>query len=249
MTTQLTWIGHATVLMDFPEARVLTDPTLKRRVAHLRRRIPLPPDETSDVDLVLISHLHMDHLHLPSLDRIDREVPVVAPRGGGALIEKKGFHSVHEVTVGDQLSLCGVEVSAVKAAHLHGRGPHTGMSADPVGYVVANAEHSVYFAGDTDLFAEMADLHPVDAAFLPIWGWGPTIGEGHLDPARAVEATQLIRPRFVVPMHWGTYTPENARPGKPVWIDEAVTRFVKLLTDTSDEGRLRVLEPGQSMVL
>lgn len=249
MGTRLTWVGHATVLMDFGGARVLTDPTLRKRVAHLRRRTPLPPDSTSDVDVVLISHAHMDHLHMPSLGRVGREIPVVAPSGSGDLIRRKGFTTVVEVRPGDELSLAGVDVSVVPAAHLPGRGPHSNVSSDPLGYVVGSATHRVYFAGDTDLFDEMADLGPIDVAFLPIWGWGPTIGEGHLDPERAVEATRLIEPDVVIPMHWGTYTPENARPGRPAWIDEAVMRFTKLLTDTEDEARLKVLEPGQSFWL
>jgi L-ascorbate metabolism protein UlaG (beta-lactamase superfamily) len=249
MTTRLTWVGHATVLMDFPEARVLTDPTLRKRVAHLRRRTPLPPESTVDVDLVLISHAHMDHLHMPSLGKVDREVPVVVPRGAGDLVRRKGFTTVVEVTPGDCLSLAGVDLTVVPAAHIHGRGPHSNVTAEPLGYIAAASDHRVYFAGDTDLFEQMADLGPIDVAFLPIWGWGPTIGEGHLDPERAVEATRLIEPRMVIPMHWGTYTPENARPGRPAWIDEAVMRFTKLLTDTEDEARLRVLEPGDSVRL
>jgi len=249
MTAHLTWVGHATVLMDFGELRVLTDPTLRKRVAHLRRRIPVPPESTTDVDLVLISHAHMDHLHMPSLGQVDRGVTVVTPRGSGALIRKKGFKSVIEVAPGDELAFDEVGVSVVPAAHIPGRGPHSSVSSDPLGYVVTGQQQRIYFAGDTDLFDEMVDLAPIDAAFLPIWGWGPTIGDGHLDPERAVEATRLIQPRLVIPMHWGTYTPENARPGPPGWIDEAVTRFTKLLTDTEDESRLKVLEPGQGVWL
>ena len=246
--TQLTWVGHATVLMDFGTARVLTDPTLRRRVAHLRRRTPLPPNSTSDVDLVLISHVHMDHLHMPSLGQVERDVPVVVPSGSGELVRNKGFETVLEVNPGERLELAGVDVSVLPAAHIHGRGPHSKVSAEPLGYIVEGSGHRVYFAGDTDLFDEMADIVDIDAAFLPIWGWGPSIGEGHLDPERAVEAIRLIQPRMVIPMHWGTYTPENAR-GRPDWIDEAVTRFTKLLTDTEDESRLRVLEPGEAMWL
>ena len=117
-----------------------------------------------------------------------------------------------------------LEVQVVPAAHLPGRGPHSSVKSDPLGYVVQGVTHRIYFAGDTDLFPEMAELGPIDAAFLPIWGWGPSIGEGHLDPERAVKATRLIKPQLVIPMHWGTYTPENARPGRPGWIDEAVTQ-------------------------
>lgn len=249
MSATLTWVGHATVLMDFPECRVLTDPTLKRRVAHLRRRTPVPHQSIAEVDLVLISHVHMDHLHLPSLERVDGSVPLVVPRGAAGLLTGRGFDQVHEVVPGDRLEVAGVEIEAVPAEHFCGRGPHSRVRAEPIGYLIGNGKYRIYFAGDTDLHAGMADLPAIDAAFLPIWGWGPTIGEGHMDPERAAEATRLIKPEIVIPMHWGTYAPENARPGPPTWMDDAIRRFSKLLTDTPEERRLEVLEPGQAISL
>ncbi len=93
----------------------------------------------------------------------------------------------------------------------------------------APAASRVYFPGDTDLFAEMGALAPIDVALLPIWGWGPTIGEGHLDPDRAVQATELIGPGLVVPIHWGTFSPLGLRRGRPQWVDEPVHRFREAL--------------------
>ena len=91
------------------------------------------------------------------------------------------------------------------AEHEGSRGPF-GASADAVGYVITGSE-VVYFAGDTDLFDGMHELGPVDLALVPIWGWGPGLGAGHLDPVQAAEAVARIRPRLVVPIHWGTYFP------------------------------------------
>ena len=82
--------------------------------------------------------------------------------------------------------------------------------------MLRSAAGAVYFPGDTDLFPEMGSLAPVDAALLPIWGWGPTLGPGHLDPDGAVRATQLIEPRLVIPIHWGTYAPAGSAPGSAV---------------------------------
>ncbi len=78
----VTWVGHATAVVESGGVRVMTDPLLRRRVAHLRRRVPpARPDVGGGVDVVLISHAHMDHLHTPSLRAIAPDVPVVAPRG------------------------------------------------------------------------------------------------------------------------------------------------------------------------
>ena len=73
--------------------------------------------------------------------------------------------------------------------------------------MIEGGGRSVYFAGDTDVFEEMADLAPVDVALLPIWGWGPSMGPGHMDPARAAEAARLLDARVAIPIHWGTYFP------------------------------------------
>ena len=91
--------------------------------------------------------------------------------------------------------------------HSGRRGPHTRIAVDAVGYVLRSDDGSVYFPGDTDLFRGMEALDAIDVALLPIGGWGQSVGEGHLDPARAVRATELVQPRMVVPIHWGTYSP------------------------------------------
>ena len=83
----------------------------------------------------------------------------------------------------------------------------------------------MYFPGDTDLFPQMAELEDIDIALFPIGGWGPTVGEGHLDPTRAVRATELVQPRLVVPIHWGTYSPVSLRRGAPGWLRDPLRRF------------------------
>jgi L-ascorbate metabolism protein UlaG (beta-lactamase superfamily) len=160
--------------------------------------------------MVLISHLHWDHLDVPSLRVLGMETPIVVPAGAGAWLSGIGFSDVREMGVGDELAVGGVAVEAVEANHSAFR-PPAGPSADPLGYVVRGTR-SVYFAGDTDMFDEMSGLarpgEEIDMALLPVWGWGPVLGRGrHLDPKRAAEALRLIRPRAAVPIHGGTYWP------------------------------------------
>ena len=85
--------------------------------------------------------------------------------------------------------------------------PPFGPKAEAVGYVFEQGSESVYFAGDTDMFPAMAELAGVDLALLPVWGWGPRLGPGHMDPERAADALGVIRPRATVPIHWGTLWP------------------------------------------
>jgi L-ascorbate metabolism protein UlaG (beta-lactamase superfamily) len=126
-------------------------------------------------------------------------------------------------------------------------GPHSRVSAPPVGYVIGGEGRRVYFPGDTDLFDAMASLDDIDVALLPIWGWGSTLGTGHLDPTRAATATGLIRPGIVVPIHWGTYAPEDGRRQLPPWFEQPVHLFEQALVDAELSSGLHVLQPGESV--
>ncbi len=95
----------------------------------------------------------------------------------------------------------------------------------------------------------MAAFDDVDLALLPIWGWGSTLGVGHLDPPRAAEAALLIDPGLVVPIHWGTYAPEDGRRGLPKWFTNAPDLFIEAMEATDQTGRLRVLSPGDTITL
>ena len=238
------YVGHATVFVDLDGVRLLTDPMLRNRVAHLRRATRVSPRAVRGVDAVLISHGHYDHLDLPSLEKLGKKLPIVVPRGLGGLLRKRKFESVLEVEAGETLSIGDVQIRAVPADHDRGRAPF-GASADPVGYVVSGSS-SIYFAGDTDLFDDMAGLGPVDVGLIPIWGWGPGLGGGHLDPERAAEAVALIGPKIVIPIHWGTYFPIHlGLTGKPGFVDLPPVAFAAALKDRAPDVELRVLRVGE----
>jgi L-ascorbate metabolism protein UlaG (beta-lactamase superfamily) len=245
-SASLTWVGHATTVIDVGGHRVLTDPLLRHRVAHLRRRAGRPAERDADADVVLISHAHMDHLHVPSLRRVRADVPVVAPRGTARLLRRAGCRAVVEVVAGDRIEVGHASITVTPAVHPAGRGPHSRIGAEPVGYVVEVEGHRTYFAGDTDLFDEMGEIGPVDLALLPIWGWGPSIGVGHLDPDRAVEAARRVRPGLVVPIHWGTFAPEDLRRRPPTWLGEPARVFSRAVDRAGGPPAL-VVEPGTTL--
>ena len=91
---RIEYVGHATVFVDLDGVRLLTDPLLRNRVAHLRRSTPVSARTRRGVDAVLISHAHYDHLDLPSLEKLGKEIPVVVPRGLGGMLRKRRFESV-----------------------------------------------------------------------------------------------------------------------------------------------------------
>jgi L-ascorbate metabolism protein UlaG (beta-lactamase superfamily) len=245
---RITWLGHSTVLVELDGKRVLTDPVLRDRVAHLRRTKPADAGMLHALDGILVSHLHYDHLDFPSLARLGRSVPVVVPRGAGGLLLRRSFEPVVEVETGEEVRLGDIVVRATPADHEGGRG-FLGKEVAALGYLIRGSRQ-IYFAGDTDLFEGMATLAPdLDIALVPIWGWGPTLGPGHLDPRRAAEALRLLRPRLAVPIHWGTYAPLGFRRLQTALLADPVTEFRRHAAELAPEVELRVLDLGGTLHL
>ncbi len=241
---RITWLGHASVLIEMNGARLLTDPVLRRRVGPLVRIAP-PVEPPTDIDVVMISHLHADHLDLPTLRGLDSPA-IVAPAGSGGWLARRGFGDVHELCPNASLSIAGVTIRAIPAVHDERRHPG-GIRATPVGYV-ADGSRAVYFAGDTDLFDEMADLRgSVTTALLPVSGWGPRVPAGHLDPARAAQAAVTINPAVAIPIHWGTYGLLWA--SRPADVAEPARRFAELVRRDAPKVEVRMLAPGETSVL
>ena len=239
---RLSYLGHSTTLVELDGVRLLTDPLLRRRVMHLWRAAPAA--EPGAPDAVLISHGHHDHLDLPSLDRLGRNTPVIVPRGLGRIVTARGFGNVREVDEGDEVAVGAVTARATHADH-PGRSLR-GRSTTSVGYAVLGSAR-VFFAGDTGLFDGMAGLlADLDLALLPIWGWGPTVGRGHLDPRQAAEALALLRPRLAVPIHWGTLRPFY-RTAQAGFLRDPADAFVTAARELAPEVTVHVLEPGESL--
>lgn len=241
------YLGHATTLIELAGTAVLTDPVLTSGVATFIRRVGTAPGlPAGTTRVVVISHGHHDHLHRPSLAHLDRDIPVIVPIGLGSLVRGWGHRDVTELAVGAAVEIGSVRVTAVPADH-SGFRPPFGPRAAAVGYLVEGGGRFVYFAGDTDIHDEMADLgrRGLDVALLPVWGWGPRLGVGHLDPERAAAAVAILTPRVAIPIHWGTLWPIALR-WRRIRLVDPPGRFVDAVARVAPATRVVVLAPGET---
>ena len=204
----ITFLGHATVLIDMDGTQVITDPLLHARVGPIFRYRATPdPALVADIDAILISHLHLDHLDFRSLQMLGHEKRILIPEGSETLFASHGFANTKALAPGESERVGTLEITATPAIH-SGLRPPLGPRGIPVGFIVSGS-HRIYFAGDTGIFPGMADFAEphIDVAMLPVWGWGPRLSQGHLHPASAAKALQYLRPTAAVPIHWGTLWP------------------------------------------
>lgn len=245
----LTYLGHATVLLEVQGVRVMTDPVLRQGATFLRR-LPHAPHarSISDIDVVLISHLHHDHLDLPSLRLLRPDAVVVVPHGSARWLRaKKVGHPLVELAPGEVYRHGELTVTATHAVHSGRREPF-GPTAVAVGYLLRSGPAVVYFAGDTDIFPGMGQLTrsgELDVALIPVWGWGPNLGPGHLDPSRAAEAVRLLEPTYAVPIHWGTLAPVGMHRMKLSRLYDPPHEFAAAVASAGLSTKVLVTPPGQ----
>jgi L-ascorbate metabolism protein UlaG (beta-lactamase superfamily) len=245
----VTYLGHATTMIEIDGLRILTDPLLRQRTAHLRRAMRLNnPSGAEDPDLVLISHMHWDHLDIPSLRKLPPGIRVIGPRGSSRVLRRAGLMNVIELGVGESFPIGQLVIEATPANHDGGRPPF-GPSGEAVGFLI-HGSSSIYFAGDTDLFDEMRSLaHRLDIALLPVWGWGPSLGDGHLDPQRAARALSMLQPELAVPIHWGTLCPIGLKWTRPDFLTRPPREFVRAARQHAPDVDVRVVKPGHRLEL
>ena len=250
---RVTWNGHSCFELVTPGGTtVVLDPFFANPNS------PKTADAVAACDLLLVSHGHFDHMGdaVAIAARLRPAWPCIHEMSLWLARQLPGgSDQVIGMNKGGTVEAAGLRISMTTADHSAGdwnaAGETTLYLGDPVGFVLELEDGArVYFAGDTDLFDGMRELGPVDLALIPIWGWGPGLGAGHLDPARAADAVALVRPRVVVPIHWGTYFPIHlGMRRQPGFVKLPPAQFLAALEKAAPDVEARVLAPGEGTEL
>ena len=219
---RVTWIGHASFLLQFADHSVIIDPNWARWHGFVKRlREPgLPLKAIPELDLVAVSHAHFDHLHKPSLKALQSRGGIIVPRGSGNLVRRLGFSAVHEVKVWDHVEFNSLNVVHTPSHHWGARYLHD-THRDYGGYLIESGGKSVFHCGDSawfDGFAEIGRRLPnIDVALMPIGAYdAPSGRDVHMNPEEAVRAFAEIGAKVMIPMHYGTFPLGNEPIGEPV---------------------------------
>ncbi|MDQ3370533.1 MAG: MBL fold metallo-hydrolase [Myxococcota bacterium] len=236
----ITFGGHATAIVRYHDLAVAFDPMLGRWIGGVRRAVEpgLAPGDFSEVGLILISHRHADHLHLPTLRRMPRSATVVVPTGVAGAISGLGFERVIELVPGADLALRGVQVTA--AATSHG----DDELARGLSYVLRGDGPTTYLCGDSGYFSGFADLgarFAPDLALLPIGGFLPSsFRSRHMSPLDALYAFEDLRARMLVPIHHGAFALSYEE------LDEPARWLLELAKTRGVRDHVLVMTAGQS---
>jgi L-ascorbate metabolism protein UlaG (beta-lactamase superfamily) len=248
------WVGHATVLVQIADRFVLTDPVFTDTVGQVSKRLVEPGIDVEalpPLDLVLVSHMHFDHLSLGSLERIEPKVrDLVVPQRG--LLSVPGFSfRTWELATWESWERDGLRVTAVPVRHNGFRYALDGewMTTSYTGYVVEYAGRTVYFGGDTAMtkgFRATAERFPsIDLAILPIAPIHPRefMCRAHIDPGEAVRAFLELRARHLLPVHYDTFVNSFDELG------EAPRELERAARAAGVRDRLVLLNIGEQRVL
>jgi N-acyl-phosphatidylethanolamine-hydrolysing phospholipase D len=226
---RVTWLGHASFLLQGAGISVLIDPVFSEFCAplpfpSLRRKVPVPCaiEDLPAIDHILITHSHYDHLDVPTLRRLGRETPITVAEGHASWLRARRFLLVNELAWHETAEIApGIRVIATPAQHFTARTPFDRDRSHWCGWLIDGGGCKLWHAGDSGYcpaFEEIGGRYgPIDFAMIPIGAYLPRriMRPMHMNPAEAVQAFLDARCRRAVAMHWGTFQLTDEPMGEP----------------------------------
>jgi L-ascorbate metabolism protein UlaG (beta-lactamase superfamily) len=255
---RVTYIGHATLLIEIGGRRIITDPNFDPALGRILPRVSAPGialSELPKLDAILLTHAHADHLSFDSLDALPDDIPLFAPPAIAKWLGKQGYRHAVPVAPGNSTDVDGVAIHAGSATHKGNRyGVDRWRSAANM-YLLETNSVSCFFAGDTALTSDSTRLveqrlasegRSLDLALLPIgyapW-WKPGFRKGHLTGSDALTLFERLKARYFIPYHWGTFNHVTST------AFDAIDRLRATLADHPLHPAVKILEPGSAFAL
>ena len=244
----VTWIGHASFLIQTHDSNVLIDPNWSKWLKVIKRlkQPGIDLKHLPDIDLVLVTHAHFDHLDRRTLRRVASDQPIIVPLSVGTLVYDLGFNLVHELDYWQTIELEGLRISLTPCHHWGARflaDRHRGFG----GFVIEANGRTIFHCGDSAYFPgfkEIGERYEIEVALLPIGAYDPPSGrEVHMNPEEAVEAFLELRAEKLVPMHYGTF-----RLGYEP-LDEPLARLRRCADKAGIREKVVVMKEGEPVVL
>jgi L-ascorbate metabolism protein UlaG (beta-lactamase superfamily) len=254
---KITYIGHATLLIELGGARILTDPNFDPKLGRILPRVSAPGialEELPALDAILVTHAHADHLSFDSIERLPNTIPLFAPPVIAKWLRRLGHGQATDLSPGDVARVGSVSIHAASATH---RGNRYGFDRwrSAANMYLLDAGESIFFAGDTALVEDTHSLvervlwmhrRELDLALLPIgyapW-WKPGFRKGHLTHEDALILFERLRARVLVPYHWGTFRHVTST------AHDAIRRLRERLASHHLRSAVHIIEPGESLDL
>jgi len=244
---KVTFIGHATALIEIGELRIITDPVFSDRISTVKRHaLPgLKLDELPDLTAILVSHAHYDHFDLPTLAKMDKDIPIVLPPGLKRLARSLKERKFIELKYWNSCNLESAKITAVPAKHYGGRWMVDSLYRPANGYIIESGGFTIYFPGDTarrNDFEKIGKEFNIDLALLPIGAYRPAfiMKKAHIGPADAVEVFEILNAKMMIPIHWGTFK-LSLEP-----LDEPVKVLKEIINKKGLNNRVIILNPGEA---